>query len=83
MGFDRRNDPEAIPAFDQCDMSGHLPGLGKQEQLPKIKQALLDLPFLLKGPAGSGKKHLLFSALQGRPHTSMDLSMISYENGSK
>ena len=51
MGFGRRDDPEEIPAYDQCDMSGHLPLVGKQAQLPKIKQALLYLPFLLIGPA--------------------------------
>ena len=36
-----------------------IPGVGKQTLLPKITNSLKNLPFLLCGPPGCGKKSLL------------------------
>ena len=41
-----------------------LPGVGKLTLLPKLKDSLKKLPFLLCGPPGSGKKNLLKIATQ-------------------
>ena len=45
-----------------------------------MKAWLQDLPFLLRGPPGCGKKHLLLQAV-GRQYSLFDLGMISNSEG--
>ena len=72
-----------MPVCDEDDMKDHIAGLGKPMQLPKIKKALSQRPFLHVGPAGSGKKFLLNEPLEGRKRSFFDLGVISIQDGTK
>ena len=69
-----------IPAYDELNLTGHLRGVGKTKKLGDVKAWLQDLPFLLRGPPGCGKKHLLLQAV-GRQYSLFDLGMISNSEG--
>ena len=51
--------------------------------MPQLKGACAELPFLLCGPPGCGKKSALRMALRGQQVNQYDLSSISNEKGTK
>ena len=58
------------------DVPSPTPGVGKTQLLPKLADALKELPFLLRGPPGTGKHNLLKLATQNTK-----LGMSTYDLG--
>ena len=77
----RFRDMNEIPFSDQMTIQDVISDVGKTSVIPQLKKSLENLPFLLCGPAGCGKKYLLHQALQSRNYSSYDLALISNKKG--
>ena len=74
-------DLDEVPICEGVALQDFIPDVGKTSVIPKLKKWLADTPFLLCGPPGCGKKHLLHQALNGQCHHWYDLALISNNNG--
>ena len=77
----RFRDMNEIPFSDQMTIHDVISDVGKTSVIPQLKKSLENLPFLLCGPAGCGKKYLLHQALESRNYHSYDLALISNNKG--